>query len=184
MSNVLIAYASHEGHTGKIAHEMAGALRAEGADVAAVRIQDAPAPEDFDAVIVGSPIHAGKHDRAAREWVKRHLDAVQKTHGGFFSVGLATASQDPNERAEARRIADEFLAETGWRPERVACFAGALAYSRYGAVKGWIMRRIAKKEGGDIDTSHDYEYTDWSSVIEFAREMGRSAAKAKLRGLG
>lgn len=35
------------------------------------------------------------------------------------------------------------------------------------------MRRIAKKEGGDTDSSHDYEYTDWSSVIEFAREVSR-----------
>ena len=31
------------------------------------------------------------------------------------------------------------------------------------------MRRIARKAGGDTDWSHDYEYTDWARVEDFAR---------------
>ncbi len=30
------------------------------------------------------------------------------------------------------------------------------------------MRRIARKAGGDTDTSKDYEYTDWNDVRGFA----------------
>jgi menaquinone-dependent protoporphyrinogen oxidase len=33
------------------------------------------------------------------------------------------------------------------------------------------MRRISAKEGGDTDTSRDYEYTDWAAVDRFAREL-------------
>lgn len=176
MPKILIAYASHEGQTAKIAHEIAGALRCNGFDVTAARVQDAPEPSTFDAVVVGSPIHLGKHDRAVVDWVKRHRAAVQNTHGAFYSVSLAAASSDPAERAEARRLADAFVAETGWSPDQVACFAGALAYSRYGLVEGWMMRRIARKEGGGTDPSHDYEYTDWQSVMDFARQVAASVA--------
>ncbi|HEY1905234.1 MAG TPA: hypothetical protein VGG91_04290 [Myxococcaceae bacterium] len=33
------------------------------------------------------------------------------------------------------------------------------------------MRRIASREGGDTDTSRDYEYTDWAAVDRCAVEF-------------
>lgn len=174
---VLIVYSSQEGQTAKIAHEMAGALRSEGHQVEVARAQDAPGPQGFDALILGSPVHAGKHDPSAAEWVKQHHAEVEKTHGAFFSVSLAVASNDHAEREEAKRMAQEFLSETAWEPELVACFAGALAYSQYGWMKRLIMRRIAAKEGGATDTSHDYEYTDWESVLAFAQKVVETAQR-------
>ena len=47
--------------------------------------------------------------------------------------------------------------------------AGALLYTKYDFLKRFIMVQIVKGEGGDLDTSRDYEYTDWDdlkSVIE------------------
>ncbi|MBI1356739.1 MAG: protoporphyrinogen oxidase [Acidobacteria bacterium] len=181
MAKILIVYATCEGQTAHIAHEIAGALRADGHEAEVSRAQDAPSPSGYGAVVVGSPVHAGRHERAVLEWVKTHLEVLEKTHGGFFSVSLAAASEDPNEQAEAKRLADAFLFKTGWRPESLACFAGALAYSRYGLLKKLIMRRIAAKEGGATDTAHDYEYTDWDSVLRFARDVAATvpAASAK-----
>ena len=173
---VLIVYASHEGQTAKIAHEMAGALRMQDHEVQVSRAQDAPSPQGFDAAILGSPVHMGKHDPAAAEWVKQHHGEVENTHGAFFSVSLAAASKDQAEREEAKRMAREFLSQSNWNPELVACFAGALAYSQYGWIKRALMRRIAAKEGGSTDTSHDYEYTDWDSVVAFARDVVESAS--------
>jgi len=31
-----------------------------------------------------------------------------------------------------------------------------------------LLKRIAKDATGDVDTSHDYEYTDWEEVAAFA----------------
>ena len=41
---------------------------------------------------------------------------------------------------------------------------GALLYTRYNPVNRWMMKRI--------DTSQDYEYTDWNEVRAFADEFG------------
>jgi menaquinone-dependent protoporphyrinogen oxidase len=60
---------------------------------------------------------------------------------------------------------------TGWRPERVELFAGALPYTKYDFVTRFFMRHIVAKEGGDVDTSRDYEYTDWRAVERFARGL-------------
>ena len=172
---ILIVYASHEGQTAKIAHEMAGALRSKGFAVDATRAQDAPGPDGYGAVIVGSPIHLGKHDPAIADWVKRHASGVKSARSAFFSVSLAAASQNPAERQEAQRLAADFLSDLDWQPDLVASFAGALTYSQYGLVKRWLMRRIAAKEGGETDTAHDYEYTDWKSVIDFAEHVAHAA---------
>ena len=68
-----------------------------------------------------------------------------------------------------------------WQPDERKLVAGALPYTRYNWVKRWVMRRIVSKAGGDLDTSRDYEYTDWDDVKAFAvkfadRVAGRHAA--------
>jgi hypothetical protein len=33
------------------------------------------------------------------------------------------------------------------------------------------MKLIAKQQGGDTDTSHDHEYTDWDDLTRFVEEF-------------
>jgi menaquinone-dependent protoporphyrinogen oxidase len=40
------------------------------------------------------------------------------------------------------------------------------------------LRRIAAKEGGPVDTSQDYEFTDWAALDEFTMDFLAVAAKA------
>jgi menaquinone-dependent protoporphyrinogen oxidase len=64
-----------------------------------------------------------------------------------------------------------FATETGWRPRRIACIPGRLAYTQYGFFKRMVMKQIAKREGASRDTSRDHEYTDWVAIEQLAREM-------------
>jgi menaquinone-dependent protoporphyrinogen oxidase len=41
------------------------------------------------------------------------------------------------------------------------------------------MRRIASREGGDTDTSRDYEYTDWAAVDRCAVEFVEAVMKQR-----
>ena len=174
MPRVLIAYATSEGQTANIAHEIAGALRASGHDLLVRRVADLPAHEPierYDAVVVGSSIHAGNHDPAIVAWVKQNRPALEAGHGAFFSVSLSAASDQQQDREGLQRCLDQFFEETGWQPELVACFAGALRFSQYGLIKRILMRDIAKKHGEQPQGRHDYEYTDWASVQRFAEDI-------------
>jgi len=54
----------------------------------------------------------------------------------------------------------------------VGIFAGALRYTQYGFVKRHLIKKISKdKASADLDTSRDYEYTDWNDVRHFAEEF-------------
>jgi menaquinone-dependent protoporphyrinogen oxidase len=99
----------------------------------------------------------------------------------FFSVSLAAASKNPDEAIAARKLAETFLTATGWRPQHIASVAGTLAYTQYGWLVRFFMRRIALKEGASGDTSRDHEYTDWSQVNHLAETLVGEIRRAEQR---
>ena len=56
---------------------------------------------------------------------------------------------------------------------------GRLAYREYNFLVRFLIKRIAKKEGGPTDTSRDHELTDWDEVDRLGREMA-SAIHARV----
>ena len=68
------------------------------------------------------------------------------------------------------------MERTGFDPDAVGLFAGALVYTQYGWLKRHLMRSIVKREGGDLDMSKDYEYTDWDAVRSSRSTSTRSSA--------
>jgi menaquinone-dependent protoporphyrinogen oxidase len=122
----------------------------------------------FGAVFLGSPIRANGYLRSVVRFVREHRSDLEGMPVAFFSVGLAVASRTSDGRAQTLEVFEKFVQRTGWRPARLELIAGALPYSKYNFLVRYIMRRIAAKEGGDTDTSRDYEYTDWNAVERFA----------------
>jgi menaquinone-dependent protoporphyrinogen oxidase len=118
-------------------------------------------------MLLGS-LHIGKHQPAARRLVVANLARLNAVPSAFFSVSMAAAAKNPVDVESARTIASDFPTAAGWRPDAVECVAGRLAYTQYGFITRWLMKRIARKEGGATDTSRDWEYTDWDAVDRFA----------------
>ena len=147
-------------------------LQKEGyAVVIADTTEEPPSPEQYDVVFVGGSIHAHKYHNALKDYVKEYAAILNEQKAAFYSVCLAMASDIPEEHEEAQKIAIDFLDETGWAPSDIHHIAGALRYTKYDYFKKLIMRMIAKKQGGDTDTSQDHEYTDWEAVKKFALEF-------------
>jgi menaquinone-dependent protoporphyrinogen oxidase len=170
MMNIVIVYATREGQTKKIAEHMATWLRSRG-DTADVIDADCATRsvelERFDGVLVVAPIHAGGYPRSIVRFAKNHRDALERVPSAFCSVGLAIASRTNDGRAQTLPLVEKFVKQTGWQPKRVELVAGALPYSKYNLLIRFIMRRIAAHEGGEVDTSRDYEYTDWGALDRF-----------------
>ena len=173
MSKILIAYGTTEGQTAKIADHLAEVIRAQGHDVFPMNIErEAPAPAGYQAVILGASVHKGKHQRWVVDYVRRNRPALEHLPSAFFSVSLAIADGTQKGRLEAEGYVETFVKETGWYPEKVGLFAGALVYTKYNFLLRWVMRRIARSRGsGDLDTKRDYVYTDLDAVQRFAEEF-------------
>ena len=185
MSHILIVYGTTDGHTAKIAHVLADTLRSCGT---LVRVSDAarehPHPGDFDGVIVAAPVRGGKYPKAVQRWVRSHVDVLNPKPTAFVSACLGVLQRSPAVDRALRAIVDTFLADSGWHPRVVKPVAGALLYRHYNWFIRRVMKRIARKAGGDTDTSRDYVYTDWDDLGAFAIEFGRMVDAADPQGIG
>src|SRR4051812_11578356 len=165
---IAVFYATREGQTRKIAEHVAADLRKHGVEVELFNLKEAPAVDwsRYVTACVGASVHAGHHEREVIAFVKRHAETLKRLGAAFLSVTLSVAGAEaltqPFERrrqaaADAHRMVEVFIQETGWQPARSLCVAGALAYSRYNFFIKRIMKRIARKAGAPTDTSRDYE---------------------------
>ena len=174
MSSFLVIYGTGEGQTAKVASRIADTIAERGHDVTSFDAEEIPAEfsvASFDAVLVGSSIHVGKHHEDIREFIGDSGDELADRPTAFFQLSLSSAVGDQERRAEAAEYVDSLLEGLDWHPDRVGLFGGALRYSKYGFLKRLVMKRIARGATGDVDTSRDYEYTDWAEVEAFANDF-------------
>ena len=176
MPGVLVLYASTHGHTAKIARRIAEALRAAGhePDLHDAGSASDLSASDYDGVVVGGSIHRGNHQREIVDWAKQRRDALNAMPSAFFSVSLAAAEDDDESRAVTRKLVADFVEETGWNPSTTTTFAGALQYREYDFFTRTLIRLMMKRGGHPIDTSRDYDYTDWDAVDRFGRDFART----------
>ncbi|MBZ5855492.1 flavodoxin domain-containing protein [Flavihumibacter profundi] len=177
---ILIIYGTTEGHTRKIARYMEDVLKDAGHIVTIADAADnPPAPDGYEAILIGGSIHMHKYQSAVAHYITANVSLLNKMPGAYFSVCLAVASDIKEEHDEAQKIANDFLLQTGWKPLMTSQIAGALKYTQYDFFKRMIMKMISKREGRVTDTSQDYEYTDWEAVKLFLKEfIGKASQKA------
>jgi hypothetical protein len=85
-------------------------------------------------------------------------------------------------REGERRFVDALIEETGWEPDVVGPFAGAIKYPQYSPLLRLGFRAFSAISTGDTDTSHEYEYTDWDAVEGFAIDFGEYVDRELERG--
>ena len=193
MNRACILYATREGQTEKIAQYVARTLSTAGFD--SVDIRDAKdsgdgiCVGDYAAMVVAASVHLGEHEPEIIDFVKTHRYGLEKLPTAFLSVSLseagaervsATAEQHTRFAADVEKALNKFFQQTGWTPSAVIPVAGALPYSKYNWLIRFVMKRIASKVGGDTDTSHDYEYTDWPALERFIAEFAAISSRTKV----
>jgi len=175
---ILIVYGSAYGQTAKIATRIGDTLAAGGLHVALLNADSARSVDltDIDGVIVGSSVITGRHHKSIKRFVTSNLETLNRIPSAFFSVSGSAGSADAVSQLRARTVMEQFLKASGWTPDLMTTIGGALAYTQYSPLIRWVMKRIARSEGGPTDTTRDHEMTDWAHVDDFAQQFARLVA--------
>ncbi len=171
---ILIAYCTKEGQTEKISSHIAQILAKQGHKVtlqSGDELLENLDTDAYEAAIVGGSIHMNAYPRQLKKFASQYSDWLGSVPGAFFTVCMAINSPHDKEKADAEKFGVNFVRSVGWQPQLLATFAGAVKYTQYNFFVRFVMKRIAKHEGGDTDTSRDYEYTDWEKVAMFAKQF-------------
>jgi len=187
MARCIVLYASRHGATRQVAERIGSTIGGAGHAVQCLRIDDLP--PDFaltgsDRVILAAPVYMGRYPRQVRRFVQAHVVELNGIDTALVSVCNAAATQGADEaarqagQAEARSYPRALMQETGWHPDTVEIVAGEVAYTRYGWLTRWVMKRISAKAGRSVDTTRDWSYTDWAAVDRFARAQAAQLSSA------
>jgi menaquinone-dependent protoporphyrinogen oxidase len=183
MKPIGILYATREGHTRRVAEHIEARIRNAGVDVESHDLRyDAAGVElsEFGRALLLGSIHAGKHPRELIRFVRANRERLGAIPTTLMTVCLAQAGIErtdtpPDKRAAAikavNEMIDAFVAQTAFHPTNTKVIAGALPYTQYNFFIRWVMKRIVAKEGGDTDTSRDYEYTDWAGLDHWVDDL-------------
>jgi menaquinone-dependent protoporphyrinogen oxidase len=177
MKKVLIAFATREGHTAKVANRICERLSEAAVAVQLVDVSDTTQADDIDLgsvdlIVCGASMHAGGLESEMVDFLNRNKGQIEAKPRSFFLVLLSAATKDPELRRKwlsdaATRMNEQLTI----RFDDCEMVAGALAYSKYSLPMRWVMKRIARQAGESTDTSQDYEYTDWNQVDRYARRL-------------
>ncbi|MET9392958.1 flavodoxin domain-containing protein [Streptomyces sp. NPDC006624] len=154
---VLVAYGSTNGSTAQIAEHIGEILAKEGLAVAVRPASEVTDLRPYGAVVLGGGLYAGRWQRDARRFARRHRKALADRPVWLFSSGPLDPSASERDIPPApgvRRIADRIDARGH------VTFGGRLE----GEVKGRVARMIVNSgKGGDF---RDFEQISrWAAMV-------------------
>lgn len=152
--HVLVAAASRHGSSVELAHAIAQQLTAGALTVDVRPPEDVVDVADYDAVVLGSAVYAGRWLASAKGLVERCGEGLRARPVWLFSSGPLG---DPLEPTEDPVDAAEMVAATGARDHRV--FAGKLDKQALNLAEKAIVAVVRAPEG---------DYRDWPAVRAWA----------------
>jgi menaquinone-dependent protoporphyrinogen oxidase len=164
---VLVTYGSKRGGTAGIGQMLGAALSGRGMRVDVLPAAQVDSVDGYDAVIVGGALYVGRWHPQARQFVKRHAEALQSRPVWFFSSGPLDDSAARTELLPVPQV-QRLMNWIGVREHRT--FGGRLLPD----AKGLIASQIAKERSGDW--RDPWRIHDWG--VEIAHQLHGEGATA------
>ena len=138
---VLVAYATTEGQTRKIAERVENQIHELGhvtqlADIE--REHHSINVDDFHSIIIAASVHQHDYQDAIEIFVEASRSALNAKPTMFLSVSLSAAFEEG--LSEAKECITKFIAQTGWKPIVSIPVAGALRNEAYDYFQQQILQ--------------------------------------------
>ena len=171
MHRTLIIYSSTDGHTETICKRISNSLDDKN-ETKIMSLDDALKVDlsIFNKIIIGASIRYGKHSKKLYKFITSNKNVLDQKQGIFFSVNVVARKLEKN-TPETNPYIQKFLKISNWKPKKIGVFAGRVDYPNYGFFDKYVIKFIMFLTNGPTDTSQSYEFTDWSKVDKFAKEL-------------
>ena len=100
----------------------------------------------------------------------KNLNIIHSKKNAFFSVNVVARKAEKNS-ADTNPYIQKFLLKTSWKPKIIDVFAGKIEYPKYNLFDRSIIKFIMWMTNGPTDTSKTFEFTDWSKVEKFSKNL-------------
>ena len=170
----LIIYSTTDGHTKKICEFINSNSIKNSFEILSFNSILNLNLEKYNLIVIAASIRYGKHKPEVLEFVNKNLQILNKKKSVFFSVNVVARKPEKN-TPETNPYIKKFLKTSNWKPKKIGVFAGRVDYPNYGFFDKYVIKLIMFLTNGPTDTSQSYEFTDWSKVDNFARELDKNS---------
>jgi len=177
MSVSLIIYSSTDGHTKTICERITNFLN-KGNEVKIISLEGAQKINlyQFNKIIIGASIRYGRHSNKLYKFIELNKSILDQKESIFFSVNVVARKPEKNS-PDTNPYIRKFLKTSKWKPKKIGVFAGKVDYPKYSFFDKYIIKLIMFITKGPTDTTRSYEFTDWSKVDDFAKELSLNPHK-------
>ncbi|MFC1538496.1 flavodoxin domain-containing protein [Candidatus Latescibacterota bacterium] len=135
--NTLILFASRHGCAETCAHKLKEEL-SERTDILNVKKQSQINLSQYDTVIIGGSIHAGKIQKSIRKFCQKNLSILKSK-----KIGLYICCMEEGEKA-TQQFNDAFPTELTEHATATGLFGGAFSFEKMNFIERYIIKKIAK----------------------------------------
>tara|TARA_B110001450_G_scaffold223710_1_gene220992 strand:+ start:441 stop:968 length:528 start_codon:yes stop_codon:yes gene_type:complete len=172
MSDSLIIYSSTDGQTKTICEKIKNfSKKSESIKLISLREANSFNLQSYENIIIGASIRYGRHNKDLYKFITSNKEVLEKKGSAFFSVNVVARKPEKN-TPETNPYMQKFLKISNWKPDKLGVFAGRVDYPKYGFFDKYIILLIMLITKGPTDTSRSFEFTDWSKVEDFTKELG------------
>ncbi len=158
-----IIYATKHGCTEKCAYKLKQDLSGE---IELINLKNNPNPriEEYDTVLIGGSIHAGRVQKSIQKFCKIHLDLLLRK-----KIGLFICCMEKDEKAE-EQLKNAFPQELREHAKTRGCFGGAFDFDKMNFVERAIIKKVANIDQSVSSISEE-------SIRKFVSEIQSSISK-------
>lgn len=156
---VLVTAASRHGSTADIAAAIVRVLHQRGLAADLVEPAEVEDLREYDAVVLGSAVYAGRWMGPATDLIARCQSPLAGRPVWLFSSGPVGSPANPSEGPAVAKL----MEQTGALGHRV--FAGKLDKAELGRLERTMVRAVRAPDG---------DYRDWAAITEWATEIADS----------
>lgn len=170
MTKILIIHSSVDGHTTHICERIRSVRNDLDIDIISLSKTKNISLNKYEMIVIGASIRYGKYRKELFEFIDKNLNIIHSKKNAFFSVNVVARKAEKNS-TDTNPYIEKFLLKTSWKPKIIDVFAGKIEYPKYNLFDRSIIKFIMWITNGPTDTSKTFEFTDWSKVEKFAKNL-------------
>ena len=165
-NKILVTYASRLGSTAEVAEAIGKTLRASGAEVDVLRMQDVTDLTSYSAVVAGSAIRGKQWLPEAMQFVQTHRAVLASKPFAAFLVCMTLAMKDGEKyRPHVATWLDPVRALV--KPASEGLFAGVLDIGQISSFSERLKFRVSVLFG----VWQEGDHRDWNAIREWATRL-------------